>query len=198
MNKLLLKSLVFLLLSITVLNGEENYLNIDAKHFESNTQKNVLYFNGDVKMTKNNDILLCQKLVINTEASPADPTKQIPKDYKATGDVSFILYTVDNVLKGKGDVVYYYPKEMKYIIIGNGFLEDTKEGKKIHAEKIYIDELTGRTKIDGGKNKPIQFRLRLNPEKVTPVTQDINTTEESNTTKDINITEETNTTKEIK
>ena len=162
MNKLLIKYLVFALLSISVLNGEENYLNIDANHFESNKQKNILNFTGDVKMTKNKDILLCQKLVINTEASPSDPEKQIPKDYKATGDVSFVLYTVDNILKGKGDIVYYYPDEKKYIIIGNGFLEDTKEGKKINAEKIYIDELTGSTKIDGGKNKPIKFRLRLN------------------------------------
>lgn len=184
MNKLLLvRFVVFLLLSITVLNGEENYLNIDAKHFDSDTKKNILHFTGDVKMTKNKDILLCQKLVINTESSPSDPKKQIPKDYKATGDVSFVLYTVDNVLKGKGDVVFYYPNEKKYIIIGNGFLEDTKEGKKINAEKIYIDELTGRTKIDGGKNKPIQFRLRLNQEKETTVTKDKNKEKVSNTKK---------------
>lgn len=166
MNKFfMLKLLTVFLLNIIVVNAEENYLNIDAKHFESNKQKNILYFTGDVKMTKNKDILLCQKLVINTETSPKDATKQIPKDYKATGKVSFILYTVDNVLKGKGDVVYYYPNEKRYIIIGNGFLEDTKEGKKIFAEKIYIDELTGRTKIDGAKNKPIQFRLRLDDTK---------------------------------
>ena len=159
-----IKSIVFLLLSITALSGEENYLDIDAKHFESETEKNILRFSGDVKMTKNKDILLCQKLLINTEPSAKDPNKKIPKDYKATGNVSFVLHTVDNVIKGKGDIVYYYPNEMRYIIIGNGFLEDKKEGKKIHAEKIYIDELTGRTKIDGGKNKPIKFRLRLKSE----------------------------------
>ena len=168
MNKLLIvKIFALLLLNITLLNAEENFLNIDAKHFEANKQKNILYFNGDVKMTKNKDILLCQKLVINTEPSPIDPSKEIPKDYKATGDVSFILYTVDNVLKGKGDIVYYYPIEKKYIIIGNGYLEDTKEGKTINAEKIYIDELTGQTKIDGGKDKPIKFRLRLQDNKDT-------------------------------
>jgi len=173
MNKIsIINILIFLLLNSTLVNGEENYLNIDAKHFEANKQKNILYFKGDVKMTKNKDILLCQKLVINTEASPTDPTKQIPKDYKATGNVSFTVTTVDNVLKGKGDVVYYYPKDQKYIILGNGYLEDTKEGKKILAEKIYIDELTGSTKIDGGKNKPIQFRLRLSE------TNDSNTSKE--------------------
>lgn len=173
MNKLLvMKFFMCLILNITVLQAEENFLNIDAKHFESNEQKNILIFTGDVNMTKNNDILLAQKLVINTQPSPKDPNKKIPKDYKATGDVSFVLYTVDSILKGKGDVVFYYPNEQKYIITGNGFLEDTKEGKKINAEKIYIDELTGRTKIDGGKNKPIKFRLRLNDKKDNNATKE--------------------------
>lgn len=163
MTKFSLVSIItILILNITIMQAEENYLNIDAKHFESEKQKNVLHFRGDVKMTKNKDILLCQTLVINTKVSPLDKTKQVPKDYKATGNVSFVLHTIDNVLKGKGDVVYYYPDDKKYIIIGNGYLEDTKEGKKIIAEKIYIDELTGQTKIDGGKNKPIKFRMRLN------------------------------------
>ena len=161
MNKLLIiKICTLLLLNITLLNGAENYLNIDAKHFESNKEKNILIFTGDVKMTKKQDVLLCQRLVINTVTE-----KQTPKDYKATGNVSFVLKTNDNLLKGKGDTVFYYPERQKYIIIGNGFLEDTKEGKKIHAEKIYIDQLTGRTKIDGGKNKPIKFRLQLNEKK---------------------------------
>ncbi|MGK0256054.1 MAG: lipopolysaccharide export system protein LptA [Arcobacteraceae bacterium] len=163
MNKFSLFSIITLLLvNITILNAEKNYLNIVAKHFEADKQNNVLYFEGDVNMTKNKDVLLCQSLVINTQVSPTDKTKQIPKDYKAIGDVSFVLHTMDNVLKGRGDVVYYYPDDKKYIIIGNGYLEDTKEGKKIIAEKIYIDELTGRTKIDGGKDKPIKFRLKLN------------------------------------
>ena len=165
MNKLIKTLIVSLLLNITLMQAEDNYLNIDAKHFESITEKNILHFEGDVKMTKNNDLLLCQKLIINTKPSPTDPNKQIPKDYKATGNVSFVITTVDNTFKGKGNTVYYYPDKQKYIIIGNGYLEDLKEGKKINAEKIYIDELTGRTKIDGGKNKPIKFKLRLDDKK---------------------------------
>jgi len=162
MNKLIKTIIVSLLLNLMFLQAEDNYLNIDAKHFESITEKNILHFEGDVKMTKNKDLLLCQKLIINTKPSPTDPNKQIPKDYKATGNVSFIITTADNTFKGKGDTVYYYPDDQKYVIIGNGYLEDLKEGKKINAEKIYIDELTGRTKIDGGNNKPIKFQLRLN------------------------------------
>ena len=159
-NKIFIVSL-FMLISI-IANAEENYLNIDAAHFEADESKNKMYFEGNVKMTKNNDILLCNKLYINTTTSLIDSTKQVPKDYKAVGNVSFVLYTVDNILKGKGDVVFYYPNKSKYIIIGNGYLEDKKDGKKITANKIYIDEKTGRTKIDGQKDKPIKFRLKLN------------------------------------
>ncbi|MEA3498926.1 MAG: LptA/OstA family protein [Campylobacterota bacterium] len=154
--------ILFFILSTLTLQAEENYLNIDATHFEANEKKNIMYFKGDVKMTKNRDVLLCQKLYINTKKSKDDSTKQIPKDYKAVGDVSFVLYTKDNVLRGKGDTVFYYPEKQKYIIIGNGYLEDEKDGKKIIANKIYIDELTGHTKIEGEQNKPIKFRLKLN------------------------------------
>jgi lipopolysaccharide transport protein LptA len=173
-NYTIINVFIIFVLSITTVNAEENYLNIDANHFEADNQKNILYFKGDVVMTKNKDVLLCQSLIINTEMSPTDKTKQIPKDYKATGNVSFTINTIDTTLKGKGDVVYYYPHEKKYIIIGNGFLEDKKAGKKITAEKIYIDELTGQTKIDGGKNKPIKFRLRLNEKNDSNTTKDKN------------------------
>jgi len=165
MNKIYM--ILFLIISTTILNAEENYLNIDATFFEADQKKQLLFFKGDVKMTKNKDILLCQSLVINTIPSKLDPNKQVPKDYTATGDVSFILHTPDNILKGKGDTVFYYPAEQKYIIIGNGYLEDTKEGKKLTANKIYIDEITGHTKIDGDKDTPVKFRMKLNETKET-------------------------------
>lgn len=184
----MLKIFTLLVFCFITVNAEENYLNIKAMHFDADQQKDILHFSGDVKMTKNNDVLICQKLIINTESSKEDPNKKVPVKYKATGDVSFEINTKDNLLKGKGDVIFYFPKEQRYLIIGNGFLEDTKEGKTIVAEKIYIDELTGQTKIDGGANKPIKFRLRLNENK------DTNTTNE---TKDANKTDvETNTTQE--
>lgn len=156
---------ILLISLITVfLNAEDNYLNIDAAHFESNENKNIIKFTGDVKMMKNKDILLCQTLLINTELSKDGTNKQVPKDYEATGDVSFTIHTIDNILTGKGDKVLYYPNDQKYIIIGNGYLEDTKDGKKLVASKIFIDEKTGHTKIDGEKDKPVQFRLKLNEE----------------------------------
>lgn len=157
-----LKAVLIILISFN-LYAEENYLNIDAKHFESNEKEQIMIFKDDVKMTKNNDILLSEHLLINTQPAKNNPKKQIPKNYKATGNVSFVIHTENNILKGKGDTLYYYPQEQKYIIVGNGYLED-KEGKKINADTIYIDEKTGHTRIDGDNNKPAKFRLKLNEE----------------------------------
>jgi lipopolysaccharide transport protein LptA len=188
----MLKIFTLLVFCFITLNAEENYLNIKAMHFDADQQKDILNFSGDVKMTKNNDVLICQKLVINTESSKENPNKKVPVKYKATGDVSFEINTKDNLLKGKGDVIFYFPKEQRYLILGNGFLEDTKEGKTIVAEKIYIDELTGQTKIDGGENKPIKFRLRLNENKDTNTTNEtkdsMKTDVETNTTQESNET----------
>lgn len=160
MNKVLI---VFFSLFIGVFGfAEENYLNIDADFFEAKEKEQKLYFEGNVRLTKNKDILTSKELLINTRPSKENPNKQVPKDYVATGDVKFTVITEDkNIIKGSGDKVYYYPDELKYIIIGNGYLEEVKEGKKLTANKIYIDEKTGRTKIDGDKNKPVKFRLRL-------------------------------------
>jgi len=160
-----IKIVLSILLLIVSLKAQDGYLNIDAKHFEADEQKGFMNFKGDVKMTKNKDILLCQNLIILTESLKNKKDKPIPKSYEATGDVSFTLHTKDNILKGSGDKVFYYPNEQRYIIIGNGYLEDTKEGKKLTAKTIYIDELTGRTNIDGDGDKPVKFRLKLDKNK---------------------------------
>lgn len=164
MNKIII--VFFFIINLNLLgNTQSTYLDIDASFFEADESKNLMVFKGNVKMTKNNDILLCEKLVINTVPSTKNPKKQVPKDYKATGDVKFTINTEENTFKGKGDTVFYYPDDLKYIIIGNGYLEDTKEGKKISANKIYIDEKTGHTKIDGDENKPVKFRLKIENKK---------------------------------
>jgi len=158
------RSFLALLLLFTFSSAEE-YLNIDADFFEADEKKQQMYFKGNVKMTKKKDLLTSKHLLINTEASKTDKSKQVPKDYVATGNVKFTIYTNDNLLKGKGDKVYYYPNEQKYVIVGNGYLEDKKEGKKVSADKIYIDEKTGYSKVDSVSNKPVKFRLKLDEKK---------------------------------
>ena len=156
-----MRNFFIIVIFISNLFAQDTYLNIDAEHFESDEKNQKMFFKKNVKMTKNKDILLCDYLLINTKASKENPKKQVPKNYKASGNVSFVINTEENVLNGKGDILYYYPDEQKYIIEGNGYLEDKKEGKKVVADKIYIDEKTGKTKIEGNENKPAKFRIKL-------------------------------------
>jgi lipopolysaccharide export system protein LptA len=155
------KIFLFLLLLITFGYAEDQYLNIDADFFEADEQKQRMYFKGHVKMTKQQDILTSKTLLINMQASAKDKNKQVPKDYVASGNVQFTIHTKDNILKGKGDNVYYYPDEKKYVIVGDGYLEDIKEGKKVTADKIYVDEKTGYSKVDSKAGQPVKFRLKL-------------------------------------
>lgn len=165
----MIKKTIFLLVVVSsLLFAKDGYLNIDADFFEADESKKQMHFKGNVKMSKNSDVLEAKSLLINTEISKEDKNKQIPKDYMATGDVRFTVHTdEDNVLKGKGDKVYYYPKKQEYVIVGNGYLEDLKKEKKVSADKIYVNEKTGHIKIDGGENKPVQFRLKLDEETQT-------------------------------
>ena len=154
-----MKFILAICLLLVSLYAENNYLNIDAKSFEANEKENFIHFNGDVKMTKNSDYLKCQDLMIYTKKTKKN--KQLPIKYEATKDVSFEIVLKKSILKGRGDKLVYYPLEKRYIIIGNAYLEDTKTDKKLSASKIYIDEKTGFTKIDGQKDKPVKFRLKL-------------------------------------
>ena len=174
--------IILILFFMVSLIAQDGFLNIDAQHFEANKQKNILFFKGNVKMIKNQDKLECQSLIINTIPSKTDPNKQIPKDYNATGSVKFTIHTDTSILKGEGDNVYYNPQKQLYIIKGNGKLEDTKNGKKIIADVINVNEKTGYTKLDGATNKPIQFSLKLND------TNSTNTQDTQKLKKDINQT----------
>ena len=57
-----------------------------------------------------------------------------------------------------------------------------KNGKKIIADVINVNEKTGYTKLDGATNKPIQFSLKLND------TNSTNTQDTQKLKKDINQT----------
>ena len=155
----MLKNFIFLIMLLAISYAEENYLNIDAKSFESNEKKHLIHFKGDVKMTKNNDILQCQELTIYTIKTKKN--SQLPKKYHAKGNVTFTVNLKNKLLKGKGDELIYIPNDQRYTILGNGYLEDTTTDKKLYASKISIDEKTGLIKIDGEKNKPVKFRLKL-------------------------------------
>ncbi len=155
-----MKYILLLILFTLSLFAKEVDVDIQANSFESSKNKNLIVFSGDVSMVKGEDTLVCQELIVHTKVDK-DTNKTIAKQYIAIGNVSFTLKRPTTLLIGSGDKVNYDIDKQLYIITGNAYLEDKNGSKTIQGEKIYVDELTGNTKIEGVKNKPVKFKFKM-------------------------------------
>ncbi|MCK9162236.1 MAG: lipopolysaccharide transport periplasmic protein LptA [Arcobacter butzleri] len=137
----------------------DNQLIIDSNFFEADDQKGVAIFTGNVKVTKIEDKLNCDKLVVNMIKD--NQNQQTPEKYTATGNVDFNVYSNDKVYYGKGDTVIYEPFKNRYTIFGNGYLEEKTDGRILYGEEIYLDEITAQAKVVGKESKPVRFMMKL-------------------------------------
>ncbi len=155
-----MKFLIVLMLSITLLFSAETDVDIKANNFSADKSKNIIIFTGQVSMIKGSDTLYCDKLVVHTNNS-GNGNKTDIQSYIATGHVNIKLKRPDTLMIGKGDQIRFNVDTMIYEIIGNGYLEDTVGQKIIKGEKIHYDAKNENTNIDGGKNKPVQFKFKM-------------------------------------
>ena len=156
MNK---KLLIILSLTISLFSSTIT-VDVTADKFVSNKSKNITIFTGNVKMTKQKDFIICDKLTIKTLPSKNN-TETIAKEYIAEGNASFGLTSPTSIIKGKGDTIHYYPLDFKYVVVGNGYLEDTKDNRILVGNKIFLDEKTGSANIEGEKDKPVKFTFQI-------------------------------------
>lgn len=147
-----MKYLAGLLLSSTLLFGASEQLIIDAKNFEASDKEGVSTFSGNVKIQMGKDKLNAEKVSIFFNTNGKNPTK-----YEATGSVNFEFNTKTKKYIGKGNKVIYSPLKEEYTIIGNGFLQEKNDNRKIYGEKIYVNQLSGEAKVSGSDNKPVRF-----------------------------------------
>jgi lipopolysaccharide export system protein LptA len=147
-----MKYLAGLLLSSTLLFGASEQLIIDAKNFEASDKEGVSTFSGNVKIQMGKDKLNAEKVSIFFNTNGKNPTK-----YEATGNVNFEFNTKTKKYIGKGNKVVYSPLKEEYTIIGNGFLQEKNDNRKIYGEKIYVNQLSGEAKVSGSDNKPVRF-----------------------------------------
>ena len=151
-------AIIFLL--IINLYGEETDVDIKANNFTADKSKNIIIFTGKVSMIKGGDTLFCDKLTVYTKTI-GNSNKTVIQNYIADGHVNMRLKRPTTVMIGRGNKVTYDVDNMVYVITGDGYLEDTVGQKIIKGEKIYYDEKNENTNIDGGKNKPVQFKLKI-------------------------------------
>ncbi len=137
---------------------------IDAAKFELNEKDGSTIFTGNVKMKRNDDRIDAQRIEVYTTEPDKDGKREMKK-FIATGSVYFSVYTKGRFYQGKGDKLIYNPKDLKYTIIGNGFVEEKTEGTKLYGEIIYLDELSGEARIKGSKKKPVRFIMNLKEKK---------------------------------
>lgn len=149
-----------LLILASLLSAQTQQLVIDAKNFEADDKKGISVFSGDVKIKMDKDKLNAQKVEIffvNKKGS----TSKTPSKYVATGKVDFEIVSKLKHYVGNGDKIIYSPIKQEYTVIGNGFLQEKNDDRKIYGDKIYVNQLTGEARVNGSDNKPVRFIINI-------------------------------------
>jgi lipopolysaccharide export system protein LptA len=155
-----MKYLAGFLICSTLLFAQSEKLIIDAQKFQADDKKGISTFTGNVKIQMGKDKLNANKVDIYF-ITKKDSTSKIPSKYEATGKVDFEIVTDAKHYIGKGDKVIYSPLKEEYTVIGNGFLQEKNDDRKIYGDKIYVNQLTGEAKVNGSDNKPVRFILNV-------------------------------------
>lgn len=155
-----MKILASLLVCSTLMFAQTQKLVIDAEKFEASDNKGISTFTGNVKIKMGKDRLNANKVEIyfvNKKGS----TVKTPSKYIATGKVSFELVSKLKHYVGKGNKIIYSPSKQEYTVIGNGFLQEKNDNRKIYGDKIYVNQLTGEAKVSGSEDKPVRFIINI-------------------------------------
>lgn len=148
-----------LLCSSLLFSAQSEKLIVDAKNFEADDKKGISTFTGNVKIQMDKDKLSADKVEIFFSTKPGKA--KTPSKYVATGNVNFTIVTKNKHYTGKGNKIIYSPLKEEYTVIGNGFLHEKRDDRKIFGEKIYVNQLSGEAKVSGSDNKPVRFIINV-------------------------------------
>jgi lipopolysaccharide export system protein LptA len=154
-----MKYLIGSLLCSTLLLAQSETLMIDAQDFQADDKKGISIFTGNVKIKMGDDRLNANRVDVFF-ATTKDNTK-IPLKYVATGNADFEIVTADKHYIGNGDKVIYSPQKEEYTILGNGFLQEKNDDRKVYGDTIYVNQLTGEARVKGSENKPVKFMINV-------------------------------------
>lgn len=156
---------LFLITTLLVFANDSNTtkkkvdVDIKADNFLADKSKNIIVFTGNVVMLKGRDKLKADKLTVHTKRNENNDT--VVRKYEAAGSVDLTMEKENSFVYAKGETIVYDVDTQEYLIEGNGYLEDTLDSKIIKGERIYLDTKTQKTKIDGAKDKPVEFKFKM-------------------------------------
>ena len=154
------KYLIGMVLTSTFLFAQSETLIIDAQDFQADDKKGISIFTGDVKIKMGEDKLNAQRVDVFFETDKKTNNKT-PLRYEATGKADFEIVTKDKHYVGNGDKIIYSPQKEEYTIIGNGFIHEQNDDRKIYGDTIYVNQLNGEAKVKGSENKPVKFIINV-------------------------------------
>ena len=154
-----MKYLIGTLLCSTILIAQTETLVIDAQNFEADDKKGISTFTGNVKIKMGQDKLNAEK--VDVYFTTDKDNARVPLKYEATGKADFEIVTKDKHYIGNGDKIIYSPQKEEYTIIGNGFIEEKNDDRKIYGDTIFVNQLNGEAKVKGSENKPVRFIINV-------------------------------------
>ncbi|EFU69480.1 lipopolysaccharide transport periplasmic protein LptA [Aliarcobacter butzleri] len=154
------KYLIGTLFCSALLFAQSETLIIDAQDFQADDKKGISIFTGNVKIKMGEDKLNAQRVDVFFETDKKTNNKT-PLRYEATGKADFEIVTKDKHYIGNGDKIIYSPQKEEYTIIGNGFIHEQNDDRKIYGDTIYVNQLSGEAKVKGSENKPVKFIINV-------------------------------------
>ena len=140
-------SIILILITLNLFSQE---LKIKANKFSSDQKQGISIFTGDVHITKGDDILDAQQVVIYTDKNN-DPTK-----FVATGSASFKITTDDgSSYEGKAQKVVYMPNKKIYNFFKDVHLKQLNEKKEIIGEEVILKLTEGKAYAKGAQEEPV-------------------------------------------
>ena len=154
-----MKYLIGTLICSTILFAQSETLVIDAQNFQADDKNGISIFTGNVKIKMGEDRLNADR--VDVYFTTNKDNNKIPLKYEATGKADFEIVTTDKHYIGNGDKVIYSPQKEEYTIIGNGFLQEKNDDRKVYGDTIYVNQLSGEARVKGSEQKPVRFIINV-------------------------------------
>lgn len=129
-------------------NIESNTLKVSAKSFQSHLQKGITELKGEVIITKGEDKLYADKVIIHSNH------KNQPQKYTATGNVRFFANAQERQMKGRAKKAVYNVAKDEYHLMDNALIEEVNTKNIIKGSTIIFNPKTQQATVQGSKNKP--------------------------------------------
>ncbi len=156
-----MKYLIGTLICSTILFAQSETLVIDAQNFQADDKNGISIFTGNVKIKMGEDRLNADRVDVYFTTNKDNNNNKIPLKYEATGKADFEIVTTDKHYIGNGDKVIYSPQKEEYTIIGNGFLQEKNDDRKVYGDTIYVNQLSGEARVKGSEQKPVRFIINV-------------------------------------